>query len=151
MVFGLGGKSEEEKEEDRQYERQAEQAEIQDDNFQQQEGARASDSFEFNAMVLNPIAIKKSIYHQMVTKDLAVSKLTREDISIVEQELSLITQFLNNEMYEMADVYHSEMIGRITGFRSIGGFERIQQTTVKTELNKNVTTGPAKPGILNRG
>lgn len=152
MVFGFGEKNNEAKEEEQYEQQSAEQSELQDDTFQQQEGARASDSYEFNAMVLNPIAIKNSVYHQMVSKDLAVSKLTRDDVAIIEQELSLITQFLNNEMYELADVYHSEMLGRTTTFRSIDGFERKQQNTLKTELNKSVTTsGPVKPGFFNRG
>lgn len=99
---------------------------------------RVSDSMEFNKYLVDPLCISDSPYHSFVTKDLAVSKLSREDVELINWDFRLIDLFIFLGVPEMARVYHAEMLARINALRSIDGFERIQQSTVTQILRKHV-------------
>lgn len=152
-MFGLGGKKDNNPEE---YAEIPENEPLPEEeargvtDFQQQQGPRASDNVEYNMAVLLPQLIENSTFHQYIVKDLAVTQLNREDVSIIQQELSIITDLISFEIPTAAKFYHAEMIGRTTALRSVGGFERRQQNTVRSVIDRN-QQNPPKSGFLNRG
>lgn len=119
------------------------------EEFRQGAGERITDSVELNKFLVTPQNYENSAYHQFVNKDMAVSRLTREDVMLVEMDMRLVNYFYHFGLQEIAAVYHAEMIGRITALRSVDGFERIQQSTQNLNFRKEITDKTGK-GFLQR-
>lgn len=138
---------------------------------------RLETTTEFGQFLITPQkALKKSVYHKFIQKDMAVSYFKGRDAErwvfmiMKYQQLidNLIFLGLDGEMkmtdkktgkkivipkfnpiVEVATVYDSEKLSLLELLRSVDGFEREKLTTV-THVKKD-TSGQQKKGWFNRG
>lgn len=113
-------------------------------------GERIEGSADLVRYVSEPSKFVASKYHKYLSKELAIGQIKDStDIERITGTFKLITLFSFLGLDEIADVYHAELQAKINSMRALDGFERRMQTTITSNINKNVTgLQPEKKGIL---
>ena len=162
--------------EDEGQEDQAIEETLEEERYEDELKNRLETSTEFGQFLITPTkALKKSIYHKFIQKDMAVSNLPKGDTWVfflmryqqlidnliflaLDGEKNIIDQKTGktitipkfNPIIEVATVYDTEKLGFLELMRSVGGFEREKLTTV-THVRKDVNRQDQQQGWFKRG
>ena len=128
---------EDERDEDRRTRREEDREDDrEDEEMRKVINPRVDTSAELILAITKPTVRQK--YMKFVSRDLAVSNIPKNRLDMLDQlrrYVSLISDFifLDTPQYPllmMADVYNADLKAYLNLLRSVGGFERKQQTTI---------------------
>lgn len=142
--------------EDEESEEYKEAAEDENDRLEEEElqkrmaDPRVDTASELIMAITKPTVKKK--YTKYVSRDLAVGNIPKNRPEIVDQVrryISLMSDFIfldapEFRTIEMADIYNADLKAFLSALRSVGGFERKQQTTLTTIKGKLGGEGESK-------
>jgi len=125
------------------------QQDLADDRLIEEQRARIEDLVAFNSELIRPTHLKKSRYHELLSKDLKVSNLGEEDVKTVGLAVSLIDHAVYMGFERFAVILHCELIGFLASMNSIDGFERKALISQIAEVRKsfNLRDEPKKKGF----
>jgi hypothetical protein len=119
-----------------------------DAGIMEERGPRVEDLVGLAKYHSTPTKLKDSNYHVFLAKEMAIGFLeNREDVRLVERKFKLITLFTFLNLPVIAKIYDAEMLVKINTMRSIGGKERLAQTTISHSISKTINE-PPKRGLL---
>ncbi len=99
---------------------------------------------ELSEKIFTPDVDTLSIYEDMITRDVALSKLARSDQNHIEEGAGLVNDALRWGAWDFAQDLIGILKFKSTIRRSSDGFERKMQTTQTVDLRKAMMTSAEK-------
>lgn len=97
------------------------------------------DQLEYQHALVEPSKVdSKFPYHSRLMRESNLSFIEKEEVRVMEKYQRLVDLFLHDELTEMADVFHAEMMGRLNFFRSVDGFQQRVFRTQVTHATKEI-------------
>lgn len=112
--------------------------------------ARIEDMIGLNMALITPSRLSDSDYHALVSRDLKISNLKEEDVSLLRLWVSTINHLVSDGLDDTARVLHAEMLAFLASKSSVNGFERKALITTLVESRKTHVTESKQGGLLGR-
>lgn len=127
-----------------------------DKDISEETKARIEDLVAFNSDLIRPQRVnwdtkngsQASPFHELISKDFKISKITEGDVAIIRLYQSTIDHYVFIGLKGMATVLHAELIGFLAAKSSVNGFEREALISTLTKIYKDTKQSSPQPRRL---